>query len=181
MKEPSPHSDISPCPTQCSPHAEVSRLEMTREVHVAGRAMSFQWEVIVITLNTETLRNLDSTCMDSFWQLKKDSLYYSNHLNTWLVCYSIVDLCPVVKWSGFQMGVWKLDWKNPIYRPKCSGIRMVSKVTWLNHLNTGLPNCQVFRLIWYSGVWYSDGKCIFIKIICFRSNQENTETSSVPR
>ena len=31
----------------------------------------------------------------------------------------MVDLCPVVKWSGIQMVVWKPDWKKPVYGPKC--------------------------------------------------------------
>ena len=30
-------------------------------------------------------------------------LEYSNHLNTGLVWYSMVDLCPVVKWSCIQI------------------------------------------------------------------------------
>ena len=31
----------------------------------------------------------------------------------------MVDLCPVVKWSGIQMGVWKPDWEKALYGPKC--------------------------------------------------------------
>ena len=33
-------------------------------------------------------------------------------MNTGLVWYCNVDLCPVVKWSSIQMVVWKLDWKG---------------------------------------------------------------------
>ena len=31
----------------------------------------------------------------------------------------MVDLCPVVKWSGIQMVVWKPDLKKPVYGSKC--------------------------------------------------------------
>ena len=51
----------------------------------------------------------------------------------------MVDLCRVVKWSSIQIVVWKLHWKKPVFGPKCT----------------------VFRWIWYSGVWYSDGYCIY--------------------
>ena len=30
-----------------------------------------------------------------------------------------VDLCPVVKWLGIQMVVWKPDLKKPVYGSKC--------------------------------------------------------------
>ena len=66
------------------------------------------------------------------------NLNNSNHLNTGLVWYSnfrFVSSCQMVR---FQMVVWKLDWKKPVYGPKCS----------------------VFRWIWYSGVGYSDDYCI---------------------
>ena len=31
----------------------------------------------------------------------------------------MVDLCPVVKWFGIQMVVWKPDRKKSVYGPKC--------------------------------------------------------------
>ena len=57
----------------------------------------------------------------------------------------MVDLCPVVKWSGIQMEVWKPDWKKCCLWSKKSGIQMARQVTWLYHLNTGQPYCPVFR------------------------------------
>ena len=68
----------------------------------------------------------------------------------------MVDLCPVVKWSGIWMVVWKLDWKSPVYGPKCPVFKWSAKSRDY-HLNTGHPNWLAFRWIWYSGVRYSDG------------------------
>ena len=31
----------------------------------------------------------------------------------------MVDLCPVIEWSGIQMVVWKADYKKPGCGPKC--------------------------------------------------------------
>ena len=47
------------------------------------------------------------------------------------------------------------------------GIWMVCQFMWLNHLNRGHPYCSVFRWIQYSGVWYSDGYCIFCQKLIF--------------
>ena len=61
----------------------------------------------------------------------------------WIMDYTgiqMVDLCPVVNWSGFQMVVWKPDclWSKML----C--VRMVCQVMWLNHLNSGHPYCTIF-------------------------------------
>ena len=107
--------------------------------------------------------------------LVSDQWLYSNHLNTeflvfkWEICVRLsngrivsgckmVELCPVVKWSGIQMVETE---KNYVYGPKCPVFWMARQVTWLYHLNTGHPNCPVFRWIWYSGVRYSDGYFIY--------------------
>ena len=39
----------------------------------------------------------------------------------------MVDFCPIVKWSGIWMVVWKPDWKKPAYGPKISCFKWSAK------------------------------------------------------
>ena len=86
--------------------------------------------------------------------------HYSNHLNTGLVWYlncKFVPGCQMVWYSNCGL---KIGLKKACFWSKMSSIWMVRQVTWFYHLNTGHPHCLVFRWIWYSDVWYSDGYCI---------------------
>ena len=67
---------------------------------------------------------------------------YSNHMSGIQMVY----LCPVVKWSGIQMVVWKSDWKNYVSGPKCSAKS--------RDFNIWIPDTHTVQ---YSGVWYSYG------------------------
>ena len=68
----------------------------------------------------------------------------------------MVDLCPMVKWSGIQMVAWKPDWKT---------LFMVQNVRYLN----GLPSHVTLPFEYQtptlsdnsdeSGIQYSDGYC----------------------
>ena len=61
----------------------------------------------------------------------------------------MVDLCPVVKWSKIRMVIWKPDWKNPVYCPKCPVFECSAKsydfTIWIMYTHI---------------VRYSDGYCI---------------------
>ena len=63
----------------------------------------------------------------------------------------MVDLCPVVKWSGIQIVVLKPDLKKPVYFPKCQVFEWSAKsrdfTIWI----------KVTHSVQYSGVRYSDG------------------------
>ena len=54
----------------------------------------------------------------------------------------------------------KTGLKKAFLCSKMSGIWILRLVTWFYHMNTEHPYCSVFRLIWYSGVRYSDEYCI---------------------
>ena len=69
------------------------------------------------------------------------TVQYSNRLEyrTSLVGIQMVDLCPVVKWSG------KNQTEKPVYGPKCPVFECFFQVTLLYHLN----ECPVFRWLLY--------------------------------
>ena len=56
----------------------------------------------------------------------------------------MVDLCPVVIWSGIQMEVWKLHWKKTVYGPKCLVFKWSAK---LHDFTIWIPPILVFRWI----------------------------------
>ena len=61
----------------------------------------------------------------------------------------------------FQFYLWDQSHTTIVWNTRETGDIIVM---WLYHLNTGHPYCLVFRWIRYSGVQYSDGYCITIKI-----------------
>ena len=79
---------------------------------------------------------------------------YSNHLNTGLVWYSNGRFV-----SGCQMVVWNLDWKKPVYGQKCLVLFQWS--TKSHDFTIWIPHTRTAR---YSGVRYSDGYCIILKL-----------------
>ena len=102
------------------------------------------------------------------WRLvpKNSTSYYSvynnlqgsKRLNTvtiWISLSSIqmVQSSPVVKWSGFQMVVWKMA-KKIFFMVKISRFWMVCLITWSDHLKTRHKSisdfrCSVFRWLLY--------------------------------
>ena len=68
----------------------------------------------------------------------------------------LLDLCPVVKWSGIGMVVWKPDWKKPEYGAKCLVFEWAAKAC---NFTIWILDNLVFRWIRNSGVRYSDGYC----------------------
>ena len=90
-------------------------------------------------------------------------LCQNNYSNTGQVWYSNGRLCPVVKWSGFWMGVWKPDWKS---------LFMVQSVWYWNgppiHMTSTfwIPDTHTARYLDESER-YSDVYCISAsKIFC---------------
>ena len=88
--------------------------------------------------------------------------HYSNHLNTRIVWYwngSFVSGCQMVRYSN---GGVKIGLKKPVYRTKYLLFKWSTK--WPN-FTSWIPDtrCLVFKWIWFSGVWYSDGYCIIIQ------------------
>ena len=61
----------------------------------------------------------------------------------------MVDLCPVVKWSGIQMVVWKPDWKRPV-APKCPVIKWSANsrdfTIWILDTHSDESGIQVFGI-----------------------------------
>ena len=57
----------------------------------------------------------------------------------------LVDLCPVVKWSGIPMVVWKPDWKRPVYG---------KNVRYSNGLPSHVTTIWILdtHTVWYTGV-----------------------------
>ena len=86
--------------------------------------------------------------------------WYSNHLNTGLVWYSngrFVNSCQMVWYSN---GNLKTGLKKPVYGPKCTIFEWLpSHVTLLFDYQT--PSLSGIQINSISGVWYSDGYCIF--------------------
>ena len=70
----------------------------------------------------------------------------SNHLNTWLVWYLNGRLCPVVKWFGIQMVVWKPDWKSLFMVGGKRNLReRKQKQLTASRVARRVPYCLVFR------------------------------------
>ena len=98
--------------------------------------------------NKQSVHNLRTFCMASVFLTHQ---YGFNNDQGWdspssiTVTIWLLDLCPVLKWSGIWMVVWKPDWKKYYLGSKSSGIGMVCQVKQIYHLNTRHPYCPVFR------------------------------------
>ena len=80
-----------------------------------------------------------------------------------VVCLRLPRCLQKIIYNFYRYGVHLINGVGtvtPWIPTQMSSIQLVRQVTWLYCLNTGHLCCWVFRWIWSSNVWYSDGYCI---------------------
>ena len=132
---------------------------------IKGRAMTLAIVPTIQNLDIFVLISNDS------WQMVAicTDFKYSNHMNTGLVRFWMVQMCPVHKWSGFRMVHHYFDICGP--KPfenltKISGFQMVDHYfdvcVLFGPFEYQTLKSPVFRWIPYLGVRYSDVYCSWV-------------------
>ena len=118
--------------------------------HVCG---NFVKEVSVVRYNEQCARPVLKVTLQPNDCLQRNKTKKNKSTVTiWIPDKSgiqMVDLCPVVKWSGIGTVVWKPDWKKPLYGQKCLVFELSAKS---RDFTIWIPDTHI--------VQYSDESCI---------------------